>query len=268
MRCFAAWSLWFLGKADQAMTRIHEALTLASELSEPYGLAHALFFAATLHQLRREDHLAQDCAEAALSVSTEHGLTLYQAMATITRGWALFKQGRRDEGIEQMQQGFAAHQATGTEVLGPHFLALLAEALGENGQAAEGLRLLDKALAVSNRFGEKYYEAELYRIKGELLLMQQADRGLSRPATGGSVVFETEPPALAQAELCFNQSIKIAQQQKAMSWELRGAMSLVRLCQRQGKQQEARSLLAGIYARFSEGLDTVDLKEAKMLLAE
>src|SRR5262249_47584001 len=91
MRCFAAWSLWFLGKADQAMVRIHEALMLASELSEPYGLAHALFFAATLHQLRREDRLAQDCAEAALSVSVEHGLMLYQAMATITRGWALFK---------------------------------------------------------------------------------------------------------------------------------------------------------------------------------
>jgi len=211
MRCFAAWTLWFLGQPDHAMERIQEALTLAGELSEPHGLAPAFFFAAMLHQLRREERKAQECAEAALAVSSEHGLVLYEAMATIVRGWALFERGKQEEAIAQMRQGLAAHRATGTEVICPHFLALLAEALGKNGQAEEGLSLSEEALLMADRNGEAYYRAELYRIKGELLLMQAAGRGLSRAAAGGSAVFETEPPALSQAERCFNQSIKIAQ---------------------------------------------------------
>ena len=117
MRCFAAWALWFLGQPDQALDRMQEALTLARELSEPHGLAHALFFAAILHQLRREERMAQEHAEAAIAISSEHGLVMYQAQATITRGWALIEQGRQEEAIEQMRQGLAAYQATGTELL-------------------------------------------------------------------------------------------------------------------------------------------------------
>src|SRR5262249_48735241 len=116
MRCFAAWALWFLGHPDQALDRIQEALTLAEELSEPYGLAHALFLAAILHQLRQEPQRAHELAEAALAVSNEHGLVLYQAMATITVGWALIEQGLLAEAIEQMRQGLAAHRATATQV--------------------------------------------------------------------------------------------------------------------------------------------------------
>ncbi|HSB09874.1 MAG TPA: AAA family ATPase [Blastocatellia bacterium] len=268
MRCFAAWTLWFLGQPDQALERIQEAQTLARELSEPNGLAPAFFFAAILHQLRREARLAQECAEAALAVSREHGLVLYQAMATIIRGWALIEQGRQEEAIEQMSQGLAAHRATGTQVICPHFLALLAEALGQNGQAEEGLRISDEALVMADRNGEAYYRAELYRIKGELLLMQAAGRGLSRAATGGEAVFEAGPPAVTQAEGCFEQSIKIAQQQKAKSLELRAVMSVARLYQNQGKREEARSLLTEIYRSFTEGFDTVDLREAKVLLDE
>ena len=274
MRCFAAWSLWCLGQPDQALERIKEALTLAGELSEPYGLAHALFFAAILHQLRREEQLAQEYAEAALAVSSEHGLGLYQAMSKITLGWALIEggrrvePGRREEAIEQMREGVAAHQATGTEVLLPHFLTLLAEALGQSGQAEEGLRLSEEALRIADGNGESYYLAELYRIKGEVLLMQAGGRGLSRAATGGKAVFEAEPPAVAQAEGCFNESIKIAQGQKAKSLELRAVKSLARLNQKQGKREEARSLLARIYDSFTEGFETVDLREAKALLDE
>ena len=267
-RCFAAWALWFLGQPDQALHRIHEALTLAHKLSEPHGLAHALLFAAILHQLRREERLAQEHAEAVLAVSSEHRLVMYKAQSTITLGWALIEQGRPEEAIEQIRQGLAAYQATGTQLLRPQFFALLAEALDKADQPEEGLRVLEEALVVAHRNGDASYLAEIYRIKGELLLMQAASRGLSRAATSGTVVVESQPPAAAQAEGCFRHSIKIARQQKAKSWELRAVMSLARLYQNQGKQEEARDLLAQIYNRFTEGFDTVDLREAKALLDE
>ena len=250
MPCFAAWALWFLGQPDQALERMREALTLARELSEPLSLAHALLFAAILHQLRQEDELAQEHADAAFAVSSEHGLVLYQAMATVMRGWALLNEGRHAEAIEQMREGLAALQATGTELVRPHFLGLLAEALGKARQPDEGLRVLDEALSVIQRGGEGYYEAELYRLKSELLMIQAA------------------PTALAEAEACLNQSLKIARRQKANSWELRAVMSMARLYQEQGKQEAARTLLTQIHDRFTEGFATTDLREAKALLDE
>ena len=266
MRCFAAWALWFLGQPDEALDRMQEALTLARELSEPHGLAHALLFAAILHQLRQEARVSQEYAEAVLAVSSEHGLVMYQAQATITRGWALIEQGPPEDAIEQMRQGLAAYQVTGTELLRPYFFALLAEALGKARQSEEGLRGLEQALEAAYRSGDASYLAELHRIKGDLLLVQAAGRGLLRATAGGKAVFEPEPPAVVQAEACFSQAIKIAQQQKAKSLELRAVMSLARLYQNQGKQEEARGLLTRIYDSFTEGFETTDLREAKALL--
>jgi predicted ATPase/DNA-binding winged helix-turn-helix (wHTH) protein len=268
MPCFAAWALWFLGQPDHALERIVEALTRARELSEPLSLAHALLFAAILHQLRREEQLAQEHADAACAVSSEHGLALYQAMATVMRGWALMKQARHAEAIEQMRQGLAALQATGTELVRPHFLGLLAEALGAARQPEAALRALEEALEVTQRGGERYYEAELYRLKGEVLLIQAAGRGFSRAATGGKVVIEAEPTTIAEAEACFNQSIKIARRQKANSLELRAVLSMARLYLNQSKREEARTLLARTYSRFTEGFATTDLREAKALLEQ
>ena len=268
IQCFAAWALWFLGQPDRALDRMQEALTLAHELSEPHALAHALFFASMLHQLRREARLAQEQAESAIAVASEHGLVLYYAHAMITRGWALIEQGRPDEAIELLRQGLAAHEATCTELVRPHFLALLAEALGKNGQAEEGLRVLEEALTLGHSNGQSYYQAELFRIKGEVLLMQDTGRRLSRAAMGRKAVVEAERPAVANAEDCFNQSIEIAQRQKAKSLELRALMSMARLYQNQGKQAQARSRLTQVYARFTEGFDTMDLREAKALLNE
>ncbi len=266
MRCHAAWVLWLLGQADQALEQIHEALALARDLREPHGQAHALFFAAILHQFRREARLAQECAEAAIAVTSKHGLVMYHAHAMIALGWALIERGREEEAIEQIRQGIADHQATGTEVMRPHYMALLAEALGKARQHEEGLRILEDALLLIHRNGERYYQAELYRLKGELLLMQTTGRGVSQAAKGGKAVAETDPPAVAQAEGCFKQSIKIAQQQNAKSLELRAVMSLARLYQKQSKPQEARDLLTQIYDSFTEGFDTKDLREAKALL--
>jgi predicted ATPase/DNA-binding winged helix-turn-helix (wHTH) protein len=268
MPCFAAWALWFLGQPEQALDRIREGLAQARELSEPLSLAHALLFAAILHQLRREEQLAQEHAEAAFAVSSEHGLALYQAMATVMRGWPLLKQGRHQEAIEQMRQGLAALQATGTELVRPHFLGLLAETLTKAGQPEEGLRALEAAVELAQRGGERYYEAELYRLKGEALLIQAARPGFSRATIDGKAVVEAGPTAEAQAEACFNQSIKIAQKQKSKSWELRAVMSMARLYQDQRKQKEARALLTRTYNKFTEGFATTDLREAKALLDE
>jgi predicted ATPase len=268
MRCFAAWALWFLGQPDQALDRMQEALTLARELREPHGMAHALLFAAILHQLRREPRTAQEYAEAVLAVCSEHRLVMYKAQATIMRGWTLIEQGRQEEGIEQMRQGFAAYQGTDTQLLRPHFWTLLAEALGKARKTEEGLRGLEESAEAAQLNGDASYLAELYRIKGEMLLIQPATRAVSQAASAGKAAFEAKPSAIVQAEACFKQSIKIARQQKAKSWELRAAMSLARLYQKQGKHEEARGLLAQIYGRFTEGFDTADLREAKGLLDE
>jgi predicted ATPase/DNA-binding winged helix-turn-helix (wHTH) protein len=249
MRCFGAWALWFLGLPDQAFNRIQEALSLARELSEPHGLTHALFFAAILHQLRREERLAQEHAEGAIAVAREHGMAMYEALGTMTRAWALIVQGCEEGAIEQMRHGLAAHRATGANLMCPHFLALQAEALAKTRLSGEGLQVLEEALEIARRTGERSYQAELYRLKGERLLTQAATN-------------------LAHAEDCFNQSIRIAQQQKAKSLELRAVKSAARLYQLQGKFKKARDLLAPVYESFTEGFDTTDLREAKTLLAE
>ncbi|HKA20549.1 MAG TPA: AAA family ATPase [Blastocatellia bacterium] len=294
MRCFASWALWFLGKPDEALTRIDEAVTLARTSSEPNSLAPAYFFAAILYQLRREDRMAQEYAEEALAVSAEHGLVLYQALATTARGWALFSQGRRDEGIGLMKHGLAAHEATGAKVVYPHFLALLAESLGKTREEKEGLRLVEEALTLADRNNERYYQAELLRVKGELILLKASDPGLSRAATGNGFLFDanrkeaavgtangiaslrsygeffTEPSVQAaiEAEACFYESLRIAQQQSAKSLELRTAMSIARFYQSRNKRQQARCILGPIYESFSEGFGTPDLREAKALLQE
>ena len=156
MRCFASWSLWFLGRPDQALARIQEAMALAKELSEPHGIAHSLFFAAILHQLRREARMSQEYAEATIAVAVEHGFVMYRALATMTRGWALAEQGREEEAIEQIQQGLAAHLGTGAR-LRSQFLALLAEALNKAGRTEEARRVLEEALEAAHHTGERSY---------------------------------------------------------------------------------------------------------------
>jgi DNA-binding winged helix-turn-helix (wHTH) protein/predicted ATPase len=259
MRCFAAWAFWFLGRSDQALTQMQEALTLAQELVEPHGLAHAHLFVAFLHQYRREERMAQVHAEAVLTIANEHGLVMYQAMATVLRGWAVLCQGRHKVAIEQMRHGLVALQITGTELLRPHFLGLLAEALGKGGQTEEAVRTLQEALAMAQGNGEGAYEAELYRLKGEVLLIQAARPGF--PRTDDSTV-------AAQAEACFHHAIRTAQRQEAKSWELRAVMSMARLYQSQNRQNEARTLLTTIYSSFTEGLATADLRDAQALIEE
>ena len=253
-RVYAAWALWLLGYPDQALKRIQEALTLAQELAHPHTLAIALDFAAMLHQFRREGQTAQEQAEAAITLCTDQGFPFWLAMVTILRGCALADQGQGEEEIVQIRQGLASLRATGAEVATTSYLALLAETYGRGGQAGEGLTVVDEALAIADKNEERYYEAELYRLKGELTLKQSSVQGLE------SKVKETEG--------CFLKAIEVARKQQAKSLELRAVMSLSRLWQRQGKKKEAHRMLVEIYGWFTEGFGTKDLQEAKALLDE
>ena len=163
-------------------------------------------------------------------------------------GWALAEQTQEEDGITLIRQGLAAFQATGAALFMTYSLALLAEAYRRMGQAEAGLRVLQEALALVDKHDERFYEAELHRLQGELLLRQVA-------------------PDAAEAAARFQQALTIARRQQAKSLELRAAMSLARLWQQQGKRAAARELLAPIYGWFTEGFDTADLQEAKALLA-
>ena len=244
---YAGWTLWLLGYPEQALARANEALTLAQHLEHPYTLARGLYCTTLLHQLRREWQVVYERAATVITVATAQQIALVLAVGPIMRGWALAMQGQGAEGLTQLCQGLDAYRATGAAFQRPHFLSMLAEVHSSMGQPEAGLTALSEALALVETTGERYYEAELHRLQGELLLQQAA-------------------PEVSHAEACFQQALDIARCQQAKSLELRAAMSLSRLWQQQGKRQEARALLAGVYHWFTEGFDTADLQEAKALL--
>jgi predicted ATPase len=283
----AAMVLWPLGYPDQALKRSREALILAQELSHPFSLAIAFLGAGQLHQFRRERQATQEWAETLITFSSEQGFPFPLAVGTILQGLTWAEQGQREEGIAQIHRGLVAHRATGAELGRPYFLAWLAETYGNAEQSAEGLIVLDEALTAAHKNEERHHEAELYRLKGELTLQQFQVQGSKFKVEDrlGSSVQRLE----SEAEECFLKAIEIAQRQQAKSLELRAVMSLVRLRQRQAillasrdtdhatrdtqhatllKLDKARTMLSEIYGWFTEGFDTKDLQEAKMLLDE
>src|SRR5262249_34552996 len=162
--------LWYLGYPDQALMKSREALTRAQELAHPFTLAYALNWAAMVHQHRREVQAVQERAEAQIALASEQGFPDWLARGTIWRGWVLAEHGQGGEGIAQMRQGLAAMPAMGAWIGRSYILALLAEAYGRGGQAEKGLSMLAEALAVVDKTGARFCEAELYRLKGELSL--------------------------------------------------------------------------------------------------
>jgi predicted ATPase len=247
--CYLSHALWSLGYPERAVQRSHQALALAQEMPHPFSTAVAQAYAAMLQQFRREPHTAHAHAEAARALCTEHDFAYYRAWAMIIHGWCLRRREQPAAGLAQMQEGLTALRATGGALRLSYYLALLAEAHGEDHQSEGGLRLLTEAFAHQATTQERWSEAELYRLKGGVLLQQT-------------------PPDEPQAEAYFQQAVAVASRQQAKSLELRGAMGLTRLWQRQGKRIEAYELLAPIYGWFTEGFDTADLQEAKALLEE
>ena len=246
-RAYAAWTLWLLGYPEQALACLHDALALAHELSHPPSLAFARCRAAFVLQCRRDVPAVHEQAEAAVALSTEQGFPQYVAQGTSVRGWALAMQGQGEAGMAQVREGIAAWQATGAALLVPYFSAVLAEVSAHLGHPEDGLQELAEAHALVEQQEERYWEAEVCRLRGVLLLRQ--------PGT-----------PQAEAEAWLQRALDVARRQQAKSLELRAAMSLARLWQQQGKCGEAYELLAPVYSWFTEGFDTADLQEAMTLL--
>jgi predicted ATPase len=257
--CFAAMSLWFLGYPDQALTNVRQALTVAKETESPYCETFALDFATWIHVLRREEHAAQASIDALVPIATEHGFQFLLADSRVVHGWILAAQGMEADGLQQVHPAIASYEATGAVMSRPAHRVLLAKVYGKAGQIEEGLAALDGALAAMDQTGERTYEAELYRLRGELTL-----DGSHRTRRKRQVATD----AAAQAEACFQKALEVARRQRAKSLELRAAMSLSRLWQLQGKRQHAHQLLGEIYGWFSEGFDSADLRDAQKLLTE
>jgi len=241
--------LWVLGYPECAAERCDQAVELAQGLSHPFSVAFALTFKVLLHQLRKEPYIVKEYAETLTALATENGFSFRAAIGSMLLGWAEVHGGTGSRGIARIKDGIAAFQRTGAKLNLPGRLGLLAEAYGQVGQHEQGLLTLEEAQAAVNSNGEHYWEAELHRLQGELLLQQSPDNA-------------------TEAEACFHQAISIAQNQSAKSWELRASTSLARLWQSQGKVSEAHGLLAPVYGWFTEGFDTLDLIEAKALLDE
>jgi predicted ATPase len=231
-----------MGYPDQAVQQMQKGLALARDLDHAPTLSQALWFAAELHQIRREPQRVEDFVGEALPLLASHGSAVGVANATMLRGWARIAQHDVEGGIALMQEGLAAWRTTGSKFHVPYRLARAAEAHLAAGRAEDGLRLIDEAGGDS---GDIWFAPELHRLKGELLLK----------------CGEHE-----EAQKCLDRALEAAEAQGARLLELRAATSLVRMLQARGACEEARGRLASIYGRFDEGLDTADLRQAAALL--
>lgn len=254
---YASWTLWTLGYPDQALQRGHAAVTLAQEIGHPPTLAAAHVSLARLGQFRLEPRRTQEAAEAVVALAREHGFSQRHAAATILWGWALAMQDRTAEGLREMHEGLDALRATGAESDTPYWFALLAEIHGRNGEIARGLSLVDEAMTVANSHDLRAWEAELHRLKGELLVSQGAPASARR-----------RTPPSSEATDGFRRALDIARRQHAKMFELRAATSLARVWRTHGRRAEAFALLSETYGWFSDGLDVADLRDARALLGE
>jgi class 3 adenylate cyclase/predicted ATPase len=246
---YLAWTLWLLGYPDQALKRADEAQPLAKQVANLYTQARSLYWDSLVRQFTGQWDVLRERIELAVNMAAEHGFALVLGVGPIMRGWALVTEGEAEEGITHIRQGLERYRATGAEVQMPHLLIPLIEAYRKLEQPEEAIDTLAEAQALVEKTGEHYYEAELQRLKAELLLIQVPDDA-------------------AEAETYFHNALEIARGQQAKSLELRTAMSLARLWQGQGKQDAAHQLLNDVFAWFTEGFDTADLRDARALLDE
>jgi predicted ATPase len=240
-------ALFCLGFPDQAVAQVDAGIAEALTLAHPPSLAASLAQGCRLLSLGGDNVALDERAGQLIAVATEQGFPLYRALGTIYRGWRKVRTGEVAEGISLLRSGSSAYSATGAKARISYHTALLARACEVAGQVEGALTLSDNALQIAERIGERWFEAELYRHKGQLML-QQSD-------------FEA-------AEKLYRQALTIAEEQEAKLWELRAALSLARLGREQGRHSEAHDLLAPVYGWFTEGFDSQDLKDAKSLLDE
>jgi class 3 adenylate cyclase/predicted ATPase len=261
---YLAWTLWLLGYPDQARHKAEEALVWGREVTHPFSLTFACVTTAAVYQFLGETRRTHEAAREALVLSQEHGFLWWEAWSRILRGKALAEQGDHEEGSQQIQRGLTAAQATGTEWGRSYFLTLFAETRRMSGDLVSGEAAMEQAFKALDGSEERWWETEVYRLRGELLLNDE--RGMMNAERGTRE--EQGQQDSAEAEKCFQHALDIARQKEAKSLELRAAMSLARLWQQQGKPREAHRLLSDIYHWFTEGFETADLQAAKTLLLE
>jgi predicted ATPase len=246
---YEAWTLHLLGRPARAVARMRDALGLARSLGHPFSAAYACHFAAGLHLCRGEHDLVMEMEDEALAYSTELGLRIFPVVGVFHRGRVLAERGRGEDALAQMREGLATLHAMGIEIRRPAYLALIAEVCGAVDRVAEGLGALAEARAEAERTAQHYWDAELHRLEGKLIL-----RGTAAPAT--------------RAEESFRQALEVARRRGARWLELRAATDLGRLWAGHGRASEAYALLSDTFAGLTEGLDTADPGEARSLLCE
>ena len=248
-RLFGAMALVLRGYPDQAAQQIEQTLGLEHEMTSSFTNVYAHCVAPLGLQYLRDAPATTTQADAGVTLGMQRGFPAWIAFGTVLRGWGQFAQGAVTAGIAEMHAGLAAMHELGAKSSLPHYLTMLAEAVGTTGDCAQALQHVDEALAAAERGGERAYESEAWRVKGEILVQSSMSNVQS------------------SSEGCFQKALEVAHQQDAKLLELRAATSLSRLWQQQGKTGEARELLAPVYEWFTEGFDTPDLQEAKALLA-
>ncbi len=249
-RFFAACALWLLGYPDQSRLKALEAVNLAQKIKHPFTLAYAHGTAALALQLGRHVTHVRDQAQAGINVSREQGFPQFLGFAEAMLGWVLIEDGQAEEGLKRLARGAQGWRSQGSELWRPYWLALLTEAHTKAGRMSTAAAALDEAMDIAHRTEERFYLAELYRLRGEVSLLTSTEA------------------RFIEAETCFQNAVEVARAQRAKSLELRATTSLARLLESQGRCDEARTMLAEIYGWFTEGFDTADLKDAKELLEE
>lgn len=246
---FAGWNLWMVGRTEQAVSRCNESIALAQKLQHPFSKSIALSFAALLHQLRRDVASTRKLAEETISLCMEHGIETFLEMGNVMLGWAQNEESPDSSGVQLIRKGIAAWRATGANLVVPHFQQILAAALLESGNHSDALAAIEQALALIQATGDHSFEAECWRLKGDLIW---------RCRSGAD--------SRGEAENCFLKAVEISSQQKALSLKLRAQVSLAQVLTQRGEAESAQGPLAETYAQFQEDLESEDLRQAKIAL--
>jgi predicted ATPase len=246
---YRSWALWFLGYPQAAVADTGRALSDAREIGQAASLMYALTHACLTHTFCGKYAIANAFAEELAVLAREKDAASWKALAMALQGQLSALTGHASSAIESLTAGVAAYRSTGSTVWVPLYLASLTRAHADLGNLDDAWRCIGEAASAIEATMERWWQAEVHRTAGEIALRAPQRHG-------------------AKAEMHFERALAVARQQQAKSWELRAAMSMARLWRDQGKRDEARDLLAPVYGWFTEGFDTLDLKEAKALLEE